>query len=256
VSIGAKFRAERERQGVDLDTVAEATKIRRLYLTALEADDYQELPPRVYATGFVANYARFLHMDPDTAVQEFKSQAYEAETVSAPVVVRKKKVRKRIVRSGGRKNSPLPKLLAAALFLVLVWWLGTYIAAYIAGRGIEQQPVEPISTPGLQGTLPAVEQPDPANSAATLLDQDLQLVITAREACWLEVKADKIGIYTGTMAPGEQRTFTGRDSVYVRAGNAGGIELSLNGRSLGRLGGEGQVATREFTRADVGSTRE
>ena len=38
-------------------------------------------------------------------------------------------------------------------------------------------------------------------------------------------------------------------TVRVRLGNAGGVEITANGKSLGRVGQKGQVRTIEFTLA-------
>ena len=48
------FRGERrESLGLTLEHIEEETKIRKLYLDAIEKERFNILPPRVYATGFV-----------------------------------------------------------------------------------------------------------------------------------------------------------------------------------------------------------
>ena len=57
---GQILKAERLRKKLSIARVAKATKIRPLYLKALENDRYQELPSPTSARGFVRNYADFL----------------------------------------------------------------------------------------------------------------------------------------------------------------------------------------------------
>ncbi|MEQ8237203.1 MAG: RodZ domain-containing protein [Syntrophomonadaceae bacterium] len=250
MSIGKKLKDERERQGISLDTVAEATKIRKLYLKALEEDQYQELPQRVYATGFVANYARFLHLDAEQAVLQFKAEAYPGESSTPHVAARKRKVRKRIVRPGAKKNKTINNIIAAAIFLVVIWWLGTYIAGYITEQAVKSRtpdPAPPVSQEILAPGLSQTEAVPPAARQA----EGIELKITARQDCWLEVSADGINLYAQTITAGTEQTFKAREKLAIRAGNAGGIELSLNGRQLAPLGAEGQVVVKEFTLSDV-----
>ncbi|NMC27525.1 MAG: helix-turn-helix domain-containing protein [Syntrophomonadaceae bacterium] len=252
MSIGKKLKDEREKQGVSLDEVAEATKIRKLYLNALEEEQYQELPQRVYATGFVANYARFLHLDADQVVQQFKSEAYPGEPVVPNVAARKRKVRKRIVRPGAKKNRTVNNIIAAAVFLVVIWWLGTYIAGYITEQALKSGTPDPAPPVSQEVLAPGPGQNEAVPETARQVE-GIVLKITARQDCWLEVSADGISAYAQTMPAGTEQTFNARDRVAVRAGNAGGIELNLNGRQLAPLGTEGQVVVKEYTLSDVKS---
>jgi len=63
-TLGQRLREAREAKKVSLATVEETTRIRRKYLEALEADDYEALPGGVFAQGFVRNYALYLGLDP------------------------------------------------------------------------------------------------------------------------------------------------------------------------------------------------
>ena len=60
---GALIRAIREARGMTLEELAEATKIRRPYLSAVEQEDLVNLPARVYLRGFLTQVARVLKLD-------------------------------------------------------------------------------------------------------------------------------------------------------------------------------------------------
>ena len=67
-SAGAKLKAAREAAGLSVDAVAHQLKLAPRQVKALEDDDYQRLPGRTFARGFARNYARFVHLDPDSVL--------------------------------------------------------------------------------------------------------------------------------------------------------------------------------------------
>lgn len=69
---GQILKENREKQEIDLDQVAQETKIRKKYLVALEKDDYQLFPSATTIKGFIRNYARFLGIDPEKILAIFK----------------------------------------------------------------------------------------------------------------------------------------------------------------------------------------
>ena len=60
---GQHIKELREHRGLSLDAMAEATKIRKQYLRAIEDHDYPNLPARVYLRGFLTQVARVLKVD-------------------------------------------------------------------------------------------------------------------------------------------------------------------------------------------------
>lgn len=60
IKIGQRLQEERKKQGLSLEKVAKATRIRLSFLEAIEKGDYRRLPSSAYAQGFVKNYVEFL----------------------------------------------------------------------------------------------------------------------------------------------------------------------------------------------------
>ncbi len=83
-TIGQRLKAEREEQRLTLEKVFEATRIRVLYLRALEADDLSVLPSPVQARGYLRNYAEFLGLDFDAILEEM--HALNMQPASGKVV--------------------------------------------------------------------------------------------------------------------------------------------------------------------------
>ena len=229
-TFGEALRRERERQGISLETVAEATKIRKHYLNALEQENFEVLPPRVYATGFVGTYARYLKLDPEAVVEQFKSSAYSSKTEPAPVLAPKPTKRELKI--------PIKNIIAAAMFLLIAIWAGNLVSAYIGQRGVAEPPI--------------VQQPIVNNSPVEPAVPDkLVLTIAARQKCWLQVSVDGTVQFSGIVEAGDNKSFQASESIIVKAGNAGGIDLSLNGKPLAPLGNVGQVVERQFDKGSI-----
>ena len=62
-AIGKILQAAREERGLTIEQVAENTHIRKYYLQALEAGDFDTLPSRLQVKGFLRSYAGLLGLD-------------------------------------------------------------------------------------------------------------------------------------------------------------------------------------------------
>lgn len=71
---GARLREARERRGVSLRTIADATKISVRALEALERNDISQLPGGIFSRAFVRAYANEVGLDPEQATTEFITQ--------------------------------------------------------------------------------------------------------------------------------------------------------------------------------------
>jgi transcriptional regulator with XRE-family HTH domain len=78
-SLGRRLRAERERQQIALDAIAERTKIGIGLLKGLERDDVSRWPSGVYRRAFVHAYASELGMDGDAVAREFLERFADPE---------------------------------------------------------------------------------------------------------------------------------------------------------------------------------
>ncbi|WP_374556405.1 helix-turn-helix domain-containing protein [Aquitalea pelogenes] len=72
LGVGAVLKAARERAGLSLGEVADRLKLSIRQLEAIEHDDFQQLPGSTFVRGFVRNYARFLHVDPEPLMQQLE----------------------------------------------------------------------------------------------------------------------------------------------------------------------------------------
>src|ERR1044071_7350561 len=71
---GGKLRDARERRGISLRQISNATKISIAALEALERNDISRLPGGIFSRAFVRSYAVEVGLDPETTIQEFVAQ--------------------------------------------------------------------------------------------------------------------------------------------------------------------------------------
>ena len=83
-NFGARLRAERERQQIALDVIAERTKIGVGLLKALERDDVSRWPSGVYRRAFVLAYASELGLDGEAVTKEFLERFGDPEAGTSP----------------------------------------------------------------------------------------------------------------------------------------------------------------------------
>ncbi len=240
MSWGEQLRKRREELGHTLQSAEEQTKIRKLYLQALENEDFAVLPPRIYATGFVKNYARFLGLDEKQLTQEFKELAYVNQEVHDEETMAYTSKKSAVPYWLNAKN-----IAAAVAFLLLTIWAGNYLVSYFSGQNIVEQPA--VKPPIAEPQEPAGgEEPQQPDNVPTVPDE-VDIMVSAKQECWLEVNIDGTNNFTGLIQAGEEKSFIGKESVFIKAGNAGGIEIIMNGENLGIFGDVGQVKRQEFT---------
>ena len=73
---GKVLHEARERKGYDLNTVARRLRIRPDILRAIEAGDFNAMPPRGYTRNMVNAYARLLGLNPTEIVNMYLDEAY------------------------------------------------------------------------------------------------------------------------------------------------------------------------------------
>src|SRR3954449_9932311 len=88
-SFGEELRREREIRGISLKEIADATKISKRFLEAIERNDHRTLPAPVFTRGFVREYARYVGLNAEEMVNRYNFAAANDERIEKPPVVPK-----------------------------------------------------------------------------------------------------------------------------------------------------------------------
>jgi hypothetical protein len=86
---------------------------------------------------------------------------------------------------------------------------------------------------------PPAVTPAPAGGGADPAER--VLLVRAIETTWVRVRPDGAAPTEETLQPGTMREWRSAGRFHVTLGNAGGVELQLDGQALPALGARGQV---------------
>ena len=100
---------------------------------------------------------------------------------------------------------------------------------------------EPATSKSVEETPAATEEQPAATPGA------VHVVLTATEPVWVSIKSDGTHIYSGTLDAQQIRKFDAAHKMTVLVGNAGSLEVSLNGNPVGPIGPTGEIRTLVLT---------
>jgi cytoskeleton protein RodZ len=283
-SVGAILRSERERQGREMAEIAEELCITQRYLRAIEQDDLKSLPGNFFYKSFVKQYAAILSLDErllqsgmealvvaeefpvlPNADPRYSSSApnggigLNLSSSAAAIENGRSPVRNvdPIVRDGNRRylpQGPVGVSMAALVAVLLLcsgfyaWWnkAPESLSSDRGDRGVARSAgsvVVPVkSSAGAQ-----VPQLNVTTSTGPDGVNRVVLSLSATEKTWLSITADGKKIFSGVLEPSQTKTLAGSDVATMKVGNAGGIEVLWNGKSIGPIGPRGQVREVMFT---------
>ena len=102
---------------------------------------------------------------------------------------------------------------------------------------------------------PAPEETDPAGVTfagvasvpaapkvpAITPDDRVVVKLAATELTWISVTEDGRYVFSGVLRPNQSMTLGGKERTLLKIGNAGGVDISWNGKAIGPAGSHGQV---------------
>jgi len=224
-TLGQILKERRQSKGLTLEEVGAATKIKLSFLRALEEEDYRLLPDELYLVGFLRDYAAFLGLDPDELDARFRAELHRRSRGEETRVVIEK------VHRWTLWHSLLATLCGLILLYLFLWaWLIPRI----------ERPPSLASQPGLPAAVvpagPKVQSPPaPAPRAKYVLKA------RATELTWIGLWIDGKERKQALLKAGEVAEWSAEQGFSITVGNAGGVELFLNGKPLPKLGVSGQV---------------
>jgi cytoskeleton protein RodZ len=234
--LGEEFRAAREARHLSLSDVSDQIHIRTVYLQSLEDEEWSAIAAPVYVRGFIRTYARFLGLPGEQAVAIF-NESIGANAAKHEVAV-----------APPRRRPSILLWVAAAAAVLLVAFVAYNYYTFQEQGGVAQSGGGAVATPSAA----------PADTAAAALPAtppkhrkpgEPTVEVRVTQASWLLVKIDGAQALEGIFPAGTTKEFHG-NTVTIRAGNAGGVHLAVNGKELGSMGPSGAVVDRTIGLAE------
>ena len=238
--MGAYLRGARRKRRVGIERAAEETRIRADFLMRMESDEFDFLAP-AYVRGFLKTYARFLRVDPDPLLEEFDRRFGARVDTAQMIALEKHGRRTKLERPKLSSNWTVAAVFAGFVLLVLavIGLVSEPDDNEPAGNVASQEEQTPTPETSITTTTTATPTPTPTDIEDIIAAADtieLEIVATTGR-CWTTVTADGEEIFTGTLEIGQSETFTADEKMDVVLGNAGGVELTVNGQDIGSPGG-------------------
>ena len=248
---GEELRRERELRDVSREQLSAATKVSLRHLDALETGRFDRLPASVFAKGFVKVIALYLGLDAERSTNAFRYVYARWEEESRKAATGETTTARLRLSQPRRAVSSSTTVRALGIAILLAAITGG--AAFFRTRGGVRR-FALANAPARAETGAASLALPPAVAAATFalpVDAPVAstgaarggrtLSLTFKDECWAEVLVDGKVVVRGLFPKGARREFSGGGTFTLTLGNAGVVEVAVDGRSLDPIGGEGEV---------------
>ncbi|EFL38756.1 helix-turn-helix domain-containing protein [Streptomyces fungicidicus] len=250
-SVGRALQQARIAAGLSVGDVSTATRVRIAIVHAIEADDFAPCGGDVYARGHIRTLAKAVHLDPAPLIAQYDAEhgGRPAPTPAAPLFEAE--------RIRPERRGPNWTAAMVAAIVVVIGFVGFTMVkggdeggkTDVAGGG---EPSEsPSATP--KSKKPVAPEPEPSDSAIAAAPQDKVTVkVSAADGrSWISAK-DHNGrlLFDGLLKQGESKTFQDSSKVNLVLGDAGAIDLYVNGKKIEDDWQPGAVERLTYTKGD------
>ncbi|MPZ73078.1 MAG: DUF4115 domain-containing protein [Nitriliruptorales bacterium] len=246
--IGETLVAARRQQGVALSDAAAETRVRESYLAALEEEDFAALGGDVYVKGFLRSYARFLRLDPEPLIAEYRTQYERPDDFTG---------------LAQHPVAPLPTERSPALVVGIgVAVIAVMVLAAIGLLNDRDEPqdtevapapvetaTQPLPTQRPTTTAEKATEPDLSDDPTEVLAGDaVRMVLNVNGGTsWVRIVVDGATELEGEQPDGTRLRYRADESIVIRVGDPGVVSLRVNGQRVGSVGDPGIPVTKTFT---------
>jgi cytoskeletal protein RodZ len=235
MSLGALIVKTRTDARLSIEDLAKVTNIPVTLLRDMENDNFKKCGGETYARGHLRNMAAKLGVDERIFLDLFESE------VTAPA----KPIRDLLSENNVTMPYQEPKriswkILAAGSAAALILFAGAQIFFLDSENGAE---LEVITTASAAPSEPAAESVTPSTTASSEITGGVNIeLVASRGTTWLyATNEDGEVLFSGMIRMGSSKNFIQPEQVNLRVGNAGGVDISVNGENVGLVGANGEV---------------
>lgn len=262
-SFGEYLRCEREARGIELHDVYVSTRIPVWILDAIERNEFHRLPSRFFRNSFVRQYASAVGLDQDEianafaeAYPEVDADTYQPQPPSTIFDAKSAQTLARVTEGLTeylRRNSALLSVGLGILVLTLI--LLTVLDSSIEShqQAGTPPPFKNTHQVELKNRTQQESHGPPTKFSVSPSKQVLpvHVEIRATDTVWVRATRDGRRAWEHTLRAGQRKFISAGNSIRLIVGNAGGIELTLNGQLIPPIGERGQVRRVVFTPAGM-----
>lgn len=264
-SVGTRLREAREKRGYSLDEINARTRINSRNLTAIEHDEVSNISSPFFYRSFVRQYAEEVGLDFRVIAPAVEHLAGHMRQPDLPGQGEHEPVRVAPIQPRPKRDFSWVVPTVVFVGLVVLGSAGyaawKHYGALPAIQNFSVSSLFHIQTVDATSPAPVVKQqnaaapaavppqPNEAESPALPVADRIHLELAAIEPTWLTVTADGKPAYTGILEPAEVKVLEGQQVAKLKTGNAGGVNITFNGKAIGAIGPRGKTRTVIFTKS-------
>ena len=240
MTLGSMISKARIDARLSIEDLSAATNIRGALLRQMEANDFSQCGGETYARGHIRNLAQRLGVDPQIFLAAFEEEHMQADRSMQDLLVETNAMKQ------PEENRKLSWKVLATISVASLGVAG--LVQIIVSNTSSPQIPAPISSVTTSPSTSATPEASPSDEATLSTGTGVEAVITATRAkSWLFV-SDASGrtLFSGQISRGTTKTFTTDVSLNIKIGNAGGVDLVVNGKKIDSVGADGEVVTLSY----------
>ena len=240
MSLGSMITKARKDAGLSIDDLSAATNIRGTLLREMESNNFSQCGGETYARGHLRNIAIKLNVEPQIFLTAFEDEQMHVDRSMQALLVENNVMRE---PKEARKVS-WKVLVTISIASLFVAGLAQIIVSNDSAPDIPVA-VEESATPTASPEATTATEVVPTEEPTVSTGQGVEVIINAvRAKSWLFV-SDSSGrvLFSGQIPQGVTKTFSSDAQLNLKIGNAGGVDVSVNGKKIDSLGADGQVVS-------------
>ena len=242
MTLGEFLQKAREDAGFSVDELAHIVNLRPGLIRAMESNDFLPCGGDTYARGHIRNISQATGSSAQELLAMYEAEhSVDSRSIHSQLVDNNAAA----IRSENRKLS-WKVLVGASLSVVLLIGVAQFALSAIesepATTSMVVEEVEPSQTPTPSPTPSAV----PTATTSTMTGELTLSISATRGNSNIDVVIGGESVYKGPLFQGESKTFVGEESISIYLGNAGDLDLTLNGEKLAPLGERNQEIRKTF----------
>ncbi len=240
--LGLSIAKARKTAALSVDDVAAATNLRATLINEIEMDNFSHCGGQIYARGHIRNIARAVNADERELLRIFDEEQGVEKRKMRDLLMENKVMQ---VPDGTRRIS------FKILLIISVASLGIAgIAQIVITNSSTMDGAVPTvgASPTLSASVRPSESVEPLAQSSISTGIGVSVIITATRAkSWLLVSdADRQTLFSGHLSKGFIQTFTTDTRLDLKVGNAGGVDIEVNGKKIDAIGVDGEVVSLSF----------
>ena len=230
-SLGGVIRSTRENSGYSYSDLEQSTKIPKYILKDIEQDKFDSAGGNTYARGHIRTLAKFLKADSEKWLSRFEEQNSENDRSMSDLLIENN-----VTPAQPEKRNISYKTLGIAAGIVVVLTI-----AVPALMSFTNSSDSSSSTNSNQSGAPS-------SAVATKTSEVVVTISGVSDKSWVGIQdAAGVQVFSGRIAIGQSQTFSNPQQLNVIIGNAGAVNLKVNGKDLGTPGAIGEVVRLSFS---------